>query len=260
MLNMERKPDNSGSLFTGRNIYGLLVETSRGIDAVAEVLKALSKFNLTLVHMTTYEPVGRGSKGSFSFFLDFSESKISPSEVKRVLEEKVPGITVNIIEPISSGITLDTSRFPQVFLGKRAVIFDEKTLKALFIRIREKYGTSGEVFLFHEGYVVGEYLYDKSREMCLKKCDIWDVLRAILFASGIAEDLSVSINDDEIVVKVWNNIECWLGREKNTNKPFSHWLRGILAGFSSKHFDTRVRVVETKCIAKGDPYCEFVIV
>ena len=96
--------------------------------------------------------------------------------------------------------------------------------------------------------------------MCDKECDVWSVLRAVLFASGIAEDLSASVNYERAIVKVWNNIECSLGKKKNVKKPFSHWLRGLLAGFGTRFFGKKVSVIETKCIAKGDPYCEFVIV
>lgn len=260
MVGLNKKPLNLDRIIVGENIYGFLVSTSRGINAIADVFKVLSELNLTLVHMAIPEPVSRGSKGSFMFFLDFSKSEMSPFEAKRALEEKVPGIKVNIAEPVLPGVTLDIFHFPLTFLGERAVIFREKILKAWLINIRERFGTGGEAFLFYEGYIVGDSIYDTCHRICVGECDAWSVLRAVLFASGMAEDMSVSVDYEKALIRVWNNIECSLGKEKNVNKPFSHWLRGLLAGFGSRFFGRRVSAVETKCIAKGDPYCEFVIV
>lgn len=42
-----------------------------------------------------------------------------------------------------------------------------------------------------------------------------------------------------------------------SDKPTSHMFRGLLAGFLSKLRGRDVKVVETTCIAMGDPCCEF---
>jgi len=39
--------------------------------------------------------------------------------------------------------------------------------------------------------------------------------------------------------------------------PVCHFLRGYLAGVLSTILATRVEILETKCLAKGDDYCEF---
>ena len=43
----------------------------------------------------------------------------------------------------------------------------------------------------------------------------------------------------------------------SSEKPNSQLFRGLLAGFLSRLWGEEVKVVESKCIAKGDPYCEF---
>jgi len=259
VLHKDRKPLNLDRIIVGEGIYGFLVETSRGLDAVAEVFKVLSELNLTLVHMAVPEPVSKRTKGSFMLFLDFTKSKMTPFEAKNALERRVSGIKIDIAEPVLSGVTVDSFHFPLMFLNERAVIFRETALKAWLINMRERFGTGGEAFLFHEGYIIGNSIYDACREMCGKECDIWTLFGAVLFASGIAENVSTDIGYERIIVKVWNNIECSLAKTKNLNKPFSHWLRGILAGFGSRYFGRRISAVEVKCIAKGDPYCEFII-
>jgi predicted hydrocarbon binding protein len=46
---------------------------------------------------------------------------------------------------------------------------------------------------------------------------------------------------------------------KGSSEPQSHYIRGVLDGFFSSLFKVEMEAKETKCIAKGDPYCEFEI-
>jgi len=45
----------------------------------------------------------------------------------------------------------------------------------------------------------------------------------------------------------------------NIGKPVDHIPRGWFAGAACVFFGKDVDAVETKCIAKGDEYCEFII-
>lgn len=46
---------------------------------------------------------------------------------------------------------------------------------------------------------------------------------------------------------------------RNTNsKPVDHIVRGFMAGSASGVFNKDMDYVEVKCVAKGDPYCEFI--
>ena len=63
---------------------------------------------------------------------------------------------------------------------------------------------------------------------------------------------------DKIIIrhdKLW---ECEV-QKGLVDKPASHLLRGVLAGFFKELLGKRVDVNETKCIALGDPYCQFEI-
>jgi predicted hydrocarbon binding protein len=48
-----------------------------------------------------------------------------------------------------------------------------------------------------------------------------------------------------------------LGLAKSA-KPVDHIFRGMIAGGESMAFDADVEAIETKCVAQGNPYCEFV--
>jgi len=43
------------------------------------------------------------------------------------------------------------------------------------------------------------------------------------------------------------------------NDPVDHIIRGLMAGGASYAFNRDVDILETKCIAVGDPFCEFII-
>lgn len=47
------------------------------------------------------------------------------------------------------------------------------------------------------------------------------------------------------------------GLSKSRENPSCHFLSGFFTGFLSGLFDENIAVVEEKCLAKGDPQCEF---
>jgi len=46
-------------------------------------------------------------------------------------------------------------------------------------------------------------------------------------------------------------------RDRRSDSPVCHFLRGFLAGFLSQLFEKPIAVIETRCSGKGDEYCEF---
>jgi len=56
------------------------------------------------------------------------------------------------------------------------------------------------------------------------------------------------------VVRIADSIEC---QGKHTHKPNSQWIRGHLMGGATAALDVQMQCEERKCIAMGDPYCEF---
>jgi len=65
----------------------------------------------------------------------------------------------------------------------------------------------------------------------------------------------VNFSDGEGRVVVLNSFEAVARR---SDEACCHFLRGFLAGFLSELLSKNVVVVERKCAAKGDEYCEFV--
>jgi predicted hydrocarbon binding protein len=62
------------------------------------------------------------------------------------------------------------------------------------------------------------------------------------------------VEDLHFVVRMGNNIEC---EGQRTDKPNSQWIRGHLVGGASEALGVKMDCRETRCMAMGDPYCEF---
>ena len=59
-------------------------------------------------------------------------------------------------------------------------------------------------------------------------------------------------------LKVYNLFESITVKGKK-KKPNCRFIRGYLNGIYSRYFNKEVEVIETMCIAKGDPYCRFIV-
>ncbi len=68
--------------------------------------------------------------------------------------------------------------------------------------------------------------------------------------------LKLDLKKPNITFRVWNLMDCSPFKEK-MRETTSHYFRGMISGFVSKIAGKDLVFVETKCIAKGDPYCEF---
>jgi len=59
-----------------------------------------------------------------------------------------------------------------------------------------------------------------------------------------------------IVLRLYDSFECEAFR--CSDRPASQFIRGHISGLISALLNSNIRVIETKCIAKGDDFCEFI--
>lgn len=90
-----------------------------------------------------------------------------------------------------------------------------------------------------------------SKEMIARK--MLDVFSS--WGYGKAEFLELDAKRPYAKLKVTNSANA-LGYE-NSKKPVCHFIRGIFAGAGTIIMEKEMHCLETKCVAKGDPYCEF---
>ncbi len=66
---------------------------------------------------------------------------------------------------------------------------------------------------------------------------------------------SYSVGGGGLVVRIYDSLESTYGSP--SGKPICHMTRGLLMFLGETFTGGAVEVVETKCRAAGDPYCEF---
>jgi len=203
--------------------------------------------------------------GSFYSILEtFAKNKLNITKVKpeNIVEELRNNnnvLSIKSIEPVIEGIIVDTIHFPLTIGGRRAIVLRKPIFEALIKGFREKFGSVSEAFLYYIGYEIGKEALKSHYQMSVNKNSEELVrLSEALFKAvgwGRLRILEYSSSDCFAIAIVEKSFECELAGK--TNKPYSQFIRGALAGWFSEMTGKKCSAEETKCIAKGDPYCEF---
>lgn len=166
---------------------------------------------------------------------------------------------VELIRPVVDGLLIDTCSFPQLLAGERTVVFRRANYEAWIRKMREKYGNAFNAILYHIGFEAGKNVHTKvSRKFGVDDLNLLRI--ALEFAKVLGYGVFVvdKFSSREVIVRAYGNFECELF--ENTGKTESHLVRGMISGFMASMWGVEmddVETRETKCIAKGDPYCEF---
>ena len=169
---------------------------------------------------------------------------------------------VIILKPLASNIIV-IDFFDRIeVLNNRAIIMRKDFYEGFIKEVWKMFGTGGGAMLYHIGVAVGKRIYE-SHESLVAERGVEKLLRfseSIFKAMGFGrmEIRQVDKNLRRAKIIVEDSFECELFKGKN--KPASHFLRGILKGWFSGFFGmSSIEITEVKCIAAGDPYCEFII-
>jgi len=245
-----------------QKIYGLAIEAKvekGNLKKLAEVAESLDitiryiQFSMSGIRKPTVNAIA---------FLDFSKSRATPEEALEIILNSYDFVkNAKIIKPHGEGIIFDNHFFPLIAANERAVIFRKSVYEALFNGVREKFGSAGEAMLYYQGFSIGFEIYDTYREIA-KSDDVEnlvEVAKAInmTLGWGIIDRVDIDMGRKSAKLRVYQNFECELGIGKG--KPYSQFYRGAVAGIFTRFFGKDVKVKETKCIAKGDEYCEFMV-
>jgi predicted hydrocarbon binding protein len=194
-------------------------------------------------------------------FVDLSNSEASPETVLKLVKSQKFIKNAQIIKPNRNGIIFDEYFFPIMVGDQRVVIFRKPIYGALFNGVRRKFGSAGEAMLYYEGFAIGFEVYDEYVKTANSENldDLVEVARAVnmTLGWGIIDKIKIDVEKREAQFRVYQNFECELG--ENSGKPYSQFYRGAIAGLFTRFFGKEVEVQEIKCVAKGDPYCEFIV-
>lgn len=263
--NANYHPLNIGRLTTtgGRKIYGLAVEaTPARTRSLPYILSGIAQEYRATVNFIQYSmpnPTDKTAKAIV--FLDLTDSSISPTELLNI-SKKLRGIlSAKLIEPTSTGVLYDSHFFPLAFGFERAVVFRKEIYEALIKKLRKRFGTGALAFLYFVGVDIGENAYESYVQLIGSEDtkSLTDIAKAVNVVTGwgIVDVVTLDKEKETAIVRVYGSFECELG--KGTGKAYSSLYKGAMAGFFGSLFKREVKIDESKCIAKGDDYCEFLI-
>lgn len=254
-------PLNLGRLFLNRSLrmYGVALETDvekgvvRRLAEIADNIGAVIRF--IQVSLDEAAPSAKAIA-----FLDFSDSDVPPEKALEIVKKLEFVKHTHIMYPSSSEVLFDNYFFPLTVGHSRAVVFDKTVYESLFKGIREEFGSAGEAILYYQGFNVGFNAIsllekatgsENNTELLIELVKIY----TRVLGWGIIENVKIDFKREQAKIRLNYCFECEIG--KGYGKPYSQFYRGYIAGIFSKIFQKRTTVQETKCIAKGDPHCEF---
>ena len=242
-----------------RNLVGFELILSNVPGALGKVSSLIASYGLNIEYLETCF----FSEGEYGLFIivDFTKSSIDPQE----LLNKLRGIQEYVLN-VSLAPTIRDIIYPPRFCvkdlgGMRAILLSVANMEGIIKGLRERLGDNiSNIFLFQLGYSIGRRIYD----IYAKPRNIKDIndgmklLSALSRGSGWGEVIDYTIEDNKLVLRTERLWECEI-QKRRVKKPASHYIRGIITGFFKEVTGVGLEVRERRCIAIGDPYCEFEI-
>jgi len=250
-------------LFPGRKLYGVFVEAENKPGVLSEISAVPAKHNANIVYLAFSTSLSTKKTTTGLAFLDLTNADVSLEGLAKEVEKIKSVKSVKIICPPIEGFITDNFSNKLLMNGDRAIIIRLQGYKGFVEDIRKHFGTAGEAFLYYAGFDSGVEYAESHKEIGRKlgltePTKIFQFISTSLFSCvgfGKMEILKLTIKPPKALIRVHNSFECELGI--GTGKPFSHLVRGMIAGVLTTLFNTKMQATETKCIAKRDPYCEF---
>ena len=172
--------------------------------------------------------------------------------------KKMPSVErVEYAPPLFDGVAVDVWSHPLLLDEERVAMLPTTFFASMLKRGWSEFGTAFAAILYHVA-LAGAYeecarcLEQHSREECLKLHEE----RFRLLGYGVLK--VEKLTEREMVARVYDSIECSFF--EGSGEPRGAFVRGVAAGIAAALWGAppeRVEAEEVKCVAKGDPYCEF---
>jgi len=227
--------------------------------ALVKAAKVLADANINIKTGSTFYVDEYPNAGVWSSFIDISRATKNLKEVEAELRSL--DVVLDVIFKDPKPAPFESIHFPIFHGNTRAMIMPRGMFWALWSAFEKIFAHSGLIVVLYEaGKRVGEHVARRLSEMFgLKGKELLEALAQAGQATGwgITEikEINFKRSTATIIVKDCFEAVAW------GKKPYTvcHWTRGYSAGFLSVVFNKPVEATETKCLAKGDEYCEFVI-
>ncbi|MHC1586824.1 MAG: V4R domain-containing protein, partial [Candidatus Hecatellaceae archaeon] len=246
----------------GRRLHGFRLRVRPSQKLVEAIISMLSELKVEVSHLS-YSVLTEEEEATILLFLDFTESRVGVEEVAGKLGRLGLVEEVSPIPSTVEGFIADVVSCPIKIGGDRAVIFRDVGMRGFIVDLKRRIGSGGEAILYFLGFEAGREFGKRHLNMGRRvgltdPVNVYRHISASMFncvGYGIMETVELSVKPPYGRIRVYHSFECELGLKEG--KPFSHLVRGMIAGVLTELFRRRMTAREIRCIARGDPYCEF---
>jgi len=243
----------------GEWLYQICVVLKDVPGALAKVAKILGDANINIKSSSSFFVDKYPDAGVWSAFVDVSKATKSLREIEEELRELDVVLEVVFKEPKPA--PFETIHFPALHGNTRAIIMPRGMFWALLSALEKIFKHSGLMaVLYSAGKRLGQHAAKRISELYqLRGKALLEALAQAGQATGwaITEVKEIDFEGCKATIIVKEGFEAIAWREKP--HAACHLTRGYLAGYLSTVFNKSVEASETKCLARGDKYCEFVI-
>jgi len=242
----------------GKRSYQVLVRLKNVPGALADAAAVIEKASVNVLGGIVS---ASKDQGCWCFFGESSGDGPTAEELVAQLKRSRHVLDAEAKEDLE-GFLVDTMTFPLKWnTGDRAILMRQQYMVRMFDDIKKEFGSGGEVILYREGFAYGRSTWEGLEgEIGAEyvRSHFGEVLGIYQAAGwGRVEVVDHDFAGKRAKVRMYENFEC---EGHQSDRPLSSFVRGHLAGAFSALMDAEsVSCEETMCTAKGDGYCEFVL-
>ncbi len=192
-------------------------------------------------------------------FLEYGGDKPSLDSCVEEIRS-LPGVRRVLLSPANVGkVALDRHHSVPVLGAARLVAFRSDWMVKIFDEIQRRWGEDGARVVYMQGYYGGRESYRFWKGVFdLEGREFVEAVLDLMTTLGWITDWEI-VNFDsdsrEAVLRVSGSFEA----VEPSSKPTCHFLLGVTTGLLSEMLGEPLFGIETKCEARGDVSCEFVI-
>lgn len=235
----------------------IAVQLKNNPGALESVVHTITVLRLNI--LGSFSSVDPGADtGVWSAFVE--DESHTTSQLKEMLG-KSPYVVDVVVAESRDGLLVDSIHFPLAWnSGDRAVMMRDRYLNAMFDSIRGTFGSGGEAILYQEGFAYGKESWDEfvgRLGRSFVRSHLKDVLMIYQAVGWFKlERVEHDEGSSRVALSTGGNFEC---EGAESREPHSHFVRGHLAGAMTAVMGRRMACRETRCVAKGDGGCAFVL-
>ena len=227
--------------------------------ALAGVAIGLAKAGINLVGSSSSNVAEMGLS-EWGFFAECEDGRLEVDKLQNLVLEQ-PNVVHCGIKDGDDGLVVDSLHYPlRMNTGQQVMVLRRDIFTQMFKRMREVFGSGGDVVLHELGYatgrdVVNDHVNNLGRAVLLRhQIQMGEELMAQGW--GRVEVVSGTSGPMRAVFRLFDSFECAGIRSSSPNSQF---FKGYVQGYVKALYGVPVDCNERRCTSMGDPYCEFEI-